>query len=624
MRVVVTGAAGMIGSNLVHGLNAIGVDDVIAVDDLTDGAEVPQPARRRAQRLLRPARLLRPLRRRRARPRSTCVFHEGACSDTMEHDGRLMLDTNYRCSKTLLDACQAQGTRLLYASSAATYGGATAFREEPEFERPLNVYGWSKLLFDKVVRRMLPAATTQVAGFRYFNVYGPREQHKGRMASVAFHHFNQCAGDRPGQAVRRVRRLRARASSAAISSAVERRGRGQLWFLRASGGERHLQPRHRPRTAVQRRRPRRRQRLPRAQPARRRCRSTSWSARAHRVHRLPAGAGRQVPVLHRRPTSTGCAPPAASMRSPTSPAASPTTSPGCSARPEQAGPAGGARRWDNGGRPCSLFERAARIGRVPPARRHCGDCQSHLRELRMFKQVIVALGALVAATAFAAVDVNKASQAELEVDQGHRPDDLDADPRRAQEGAVQGLERPDHARQGRGRRRRRQVLAERPHRQRHAFRPPQPVRQARRRRPRREEGGRRGRRRRSSLQRPRRAALAARRAPLACELPRRPAEEARAPRRGAPACRARRARSARACTALRTAGSSPAPRRARRRPGRDTPMPRSIARIGTRQARQVLGGDVVEALARRDHQHLDRLQAGVGARLAAAAAPACG
>jgi ADP-L-glycero-D-manno-heptose 6-epimerase len=109
----------------------------------------------------------------------------------MEHNGRLMLDTNYRCSKDLLDACQAQGTRLLYASSAATYGGSASFREEPAFEQPLNVYGYSKLLFDNVVRRMLPRASVQVAGFRYFNVYGPREQHKGRMASVAFHHFNQ-------------------------------------------------------------------------------------------------------------------------------------------------------------------------------------------------------------------------------------------------------------------------------------------------------------------------------------------------------------------------------------------------------------------------------------------------
>ena len=109
----------------------------------------------------------------------------------MQHDGRYMLDTNYRCSKDLLDACQAQGTRLLYASSAATYGGSASFREEPQFEQPLNVYGYSKLLFDNVVRRMLPSSKSQVVGFRYFNVYGPREQHKGRMASVAFHHFNQ-------------------------------------------------------------------------------------------------------------------------------------------------------------------------------------------------------------------------------------------------------------------------------------------------------------------------------------------------------------------------------------------------------------------------------------------------
>jgi ADP-L-glycero-D-manno-heptose 6-epimerase len=190
MKVVVTGAAGMIGSNLVHGLNAIGIDDVIAVDDLTDGPKY---------RNLLGAKLADYFDRSDFYARFTrgelgridAVLHEGACSDTMEHNGRYMLDTNYRCSKDLLDACQAQGTRLLYASSAATYGGSAAFREEPLFEQPLNVYGYSKLLFDNVVRRMLPAAKTQVVGFRYFNVYGPREQHKGRMASVAFHHFNQ-------------------------------------------------------------------------------------------------------------------------------------------------------------------------------------------------------------------------------------------------------------------------------------------------------------------------------------------------------------------------------------------------------------------------------------------------
>jgi ADP-L-glycero-D-manno-heptose 6-epimerase len=190
MKVVVTGAAGMIGSNLVHGLNSIGVDGVIAVDDLTDGQKYrnllgtkiadyfdkddfyPRFARGEFGRI-------------------DAVLHQGACSDTMEHNGRFMLENNYRCSKDLLDACRARGTRLLYASSAATYGGSASFREEPQYEQPLNVYGYSKLLFDNVVRRMLPFAGQQVVGFRYFNVYGPREQHKARMASVAFHHYHQ-------------------------------------------------------------------------------------------------------------------------------------------------------------------------------------------------------------------------------------------------------------------------------------------------------------------------------------------------------------------------------------------------------------------------------------------------
>ena len=192
MKVVVTGAAGMIGANIVHGLNAIGIDDIVAVDDLTDGAKYENLADARISDYFD----RRDFYGRFARGdigRVDCIFHEGACSDTMEQDGRLMLELNYRDSKTLLDACLAQGVRLLYASSAATYGGSASFREEPEFERPLNVYGWSKLLFDNVVRRALPTAATQVAGFRYFNVYGPREQHKGRMASVAFHQFGQLA-----------------------------------------------------------------------------------------------------------------------------------------------------------------------------------------------------------------------------------------------------------------------------------------------------------------------------------------------------------------------------------------------------------------------------------------------
>ena len=190
MRVVVTGAAGFIGSNLVHGLNAIGIDDVIAVDDLTDGPKY---------RNLLGAQLsdyfdkdeFYPRFARRELGKVAAVFHQGACSDTMEHNGRFMLENNYRRSKELLDASQAHGTRLLYASSAATYGGSATFKEEPQYEQPLNVYGYSKLLFDNIVRRALPEVRSQVVGFRYFNVYGPREQHKGRMASVAYHHFKQ-------------------------------------------------------------------------------------------------------------------------------------------------------------------------------------------------------------------------------------------------------------------------------------------------------------------------------------------------------------------------------------------------------------------------------------------------
>jgi len=190
MRIVVTGAAGFIGSNLVHGLNALGIDDVIAVDDLRDSQKFKNLLGARLSDYFDKDEFY----GRFARGdfgRVDAVLHEGACSDTMEHDGRFMMETNYRCSKELLDACMSQGTRLLYASSAATYGDSDTFVEDPRFERPLNVYGYSKLLFDNVVRRMIGSAPQQIAGFRYFNVYGQRESHKGRMASVAFHHHQQ-------------------------------------------------------------------------------------------------------------------------------------------------------------------------------------------------------------------------------------------------------------------------------------------------------------------------------------------------------------------------------------------------------------------------------------------------
>ena len=194
MKIVVTGAAGFIGSNLVKGLNARGIDDIIAVDDMTDGNKFRNLADLQIADYV-DADDFYELFAEGAFGEVEAVFHEGACSDTMEADGKYMMDNNYTLSCELHQACQAQGTRLLYASSAATYGGSETFSESPEFEKPLNVYGYSKLLFDQRLRRELGArfenAASQVAGFRYFNVYGPREQHKGRMASVAFHQFNQ-------------------------------------------------------------------------------------------------------------------------------------------------------------------------------------------------------------------------------------------------------------------------------------------------------------------------------------------------------------------------------------------------------------------------------------------------
>jgi ADP-L-glycero-D-manno-heptose 6-epimerase len=197
-RYVVTGAAGFIGSNIVKGLNARGIDDIIAVDDLRQGDKFRNLADLRIADYV-DAGVFYQRFAQGAYGRVEAVFHEGACGDTMESDGQYMLQNNYTLSCELFAACQERNTRLLYASSAATYGGSSTFRESPEFERPLNVYGYSKLLFDQRMRRECGADfarnRNQVVGFRYFNVYGPREQHKGRMASVAFHQFNQFRAD---------------------------------------------------------------------------------------------------------------------------------------------------------------------------------------------------------------------------------------------------------------------------------------------------------------------------------------------------------------------------------------------------------------------------------------------
>lgn len=195
MTIIVTGAAGFIGSNIVKGLNERGERRIIAVDNLTRADKFRNLVDCEIDDYIDKREFVERLRRHDF-GKVRAVFHEGACSDTMETDGRYMMDNNFTYSRAVLEACVAQRVQFLYASSAAIYGGSTTFVEERGAESPLNVYGYSKFLFDQVVRRMLPEAASQIVGFRYFNVYGPRETHKGRMASVAFHNFNEFRAQR--------------------------------------------------------------------------------------------------------------------------------------------------------------------------------------------------------------------------------------------------------------------------------------------------------------------------------------------------------------------------------------------------------------------------------------------
>lgn len=195
--IIVTGGAGFIGSNIVKTLNAQGRTDIVVVDDLSDGRQFYNISdcdiadyldkNDFIHRVQIDDSLLDDV---------EVVFHEGACSSTTEWDGKFMMENNYEYSKILLHACLEKGIPYLYASSASVYGGSDVFKEERRHEKPLNVYGYSKWQFDQYVRQLQRTYPndifpSQVVGFRYFNVYGPREQHKGSMSSVAFHFNNQ-------------------------------------------------------------------------------------------------------------------------------------------------------------------------------------------------------------------------------------------------------------------------------------------------------------------------------------------------------------------------------------------------------------------------------------------------
>jgi ADP-L-glycero-D-manno-heptose 6-epimerase len=189
--IIVTGGAGFIGSNIIRGLNARGIEDIVVVDDLTDGRKFANLVGSRVADYLDKDEFREAVRSRRL-PVPSAVIHQGACAVTTEWDGRYMLDTNYRFSVELYEYCRAAHIQFIYASSAAVYGASERFIEhDPALEQPLNVYGYSKLLFDQYVRRRASDTTAQVVGLRYFNVYGPGEAFKEEMASVAFHFDRQ-------------------------------------------------------------------------------------------------------------------------------------------------------------------------------------------------------------------------------------------------------------------------------------------------------------------------------------------------------------------------------------------------------------------------------------------------
>ena len=192
--IIVTGGAGMIGSNIVKCLNDQGRTDILIVDDLTDGTQFLNIVDLEIADYMDKDDFLALITEGHDFGSIEAIFHEGACSATTEWDGKYMMRNNYEYSKTLLHYCLDRQIPFLYASSAATYGGRDHdFIEDKAYEGALNVYGYSKQLFDNYVRRLWEESAaqgktlSQVTGFRYFNVYGPREQHKGSMSSVAFH-----------------------------------------------------------------------------------------------------------------------------------------------------------------------------------------------------------------------------------------------------------------------------------------------------------------------------------------------------------------------------------------------------------------------------------------------------
>ena len=189
--IIVTGGAGFIGSNIVKALNERGETDILVVDNLTNGRKMRNLADLDIADYMDRLDFIERINKGEDFGKVQAIFHEGATSATTEWDGHFVMNNNYEYSKSLLHYCLDHGAQYLYASSASVYGAGTTFIEDRQYEHPINMYAYSKFQFDQYVRRLQPEMKSQVVGFRYFNVYGPREQHKGTMSSTAFHFNNQ-------------------------------------------------------------------------------------------------------------------------------------------------------------------------------------------------------------------------------------------------------------------------------------------------------------------------------------------------------------------------------------------------------------------------------------------------